>query len=135
MNQEHQTIGKRLNECQLDSVERRLESYLIIYAWKVLDGHITPHNTAPIHLATQKPTLATTGRKCAQLHLPSACPPTINTLQHNTVSRRGATLFTCLPTLIREVKGVKLEVFKRKLDKYLPGHTATLLPVLLPPPR
>ena len=126
---------ERLKECQLYSVERRLERHLIIYAWKALEGHITPQNTEPIHLATQKPTLARNGRKCAQLHLPSACPARLNTLQHHTVSRKGTTLFTCLPTLIREVKGVKLEVFKRKLDKYLPSHTATLLPVLQPPPQ
>ena len=115
---------ERLNECQLYSVERRLERYLIIYAWKVFEGHITPSKTEPIHLATQKTALARNGRKCAQLHLPSACLARIKTLQHNSVSMKGARLLNCLPKLIREVKGVKLEVFKRKLDKHLPGHTA-----------
>ena len=115
---ENLNYWQRLAEFDLYSIERRMERYHIIYTWKILEGQITPPKTDPIKPATNQDN-PRTGRKCAQLHLPSESSARVKTLQHHSISRKGARLFNHLPKHLRNTTNVKLEVFKRELDKFL----------------
>ena len=126
-----QNYWQRLIDFNLYSIERRLERYQMIYTWKILEGQITPPKTEAITPSNTND--ARTGRKCIQHHLPSRCQYKVKTLHYHSISQRGARLFNHLPKQLRNITGVKTEVFKRDLDRFLssipdqpgvPGYTA-----------
>ena len=104
---------ERLSNLKLFSVERRIERYIIIYVWKVLECLILAPETesiVPYFSARQ-------GRMCRRFNV-SDGPHIFQTLQYNSLSRCGARLFNCLPRYLRDVSGT-VSTFKEGLDKFL----------------
>ncbi|XP_076044735.1 uncharacterized protein LOC143027344 [Oratosquilla oratoria] len=105
---------ERLKNLQLYSLQRRRERYIIIYAWKILEGTV-PNPSPGDFRAQHHPRF---GRTCARKAV-SSCSQRIKTIQAESFFGAGPRLFNCLPRDIRDLKGVSTEAFKRRLDKFL----------------
>ena len=104
---------ERLSQLKLYSVERRIERYIIIYVWKVLECLIVAPETEIIvpYFSTRQ------GRMCKRFNVSSG-PHVFQTLQYNSLSRCGDRLFNSLPRYLRDVSGT-IPTFKAHLDKFL----------------
>ena len=107
-----QNYWMRLSSLKMNSQERRMERYRIIYIWKVLES-LVPN--CGVHLTNENPRL---GRKCKIPRLEPNGRRAIQTLREQSFQVNGARLFNCLPKLIREERRDQ-EDFKCKLDTFL----------------
>ena len=116
---------KRLKDLKLYSLERRRDRYRIIYVWKVLEGHVPNVNSK----ISSKPHVRL-GRMC---EIPTVKNGKQSKIINASFPVHGQRLFNTLPKCLRDITGVKLDTFKRALDKYLkrvpdepqlPGYTA-----------
>ncbi len=103
---------ERLQASGLQSTERRMERYKILYTWKALKG-LVPY--CGIHLAS---------RQGSRRGLLAAIPPlagsrmAIQTLKERALSTEGPRLFNSLPSVLRSIDESLLS-FKARLDSYL----------------
>jgi len=103
---------QRLKILHIYSQGRRQERYIIIYAWKILENLVPNPGLKP----TQCP------RKGRQLKVPNIVkksPCYVKTLKESSFSVRAPKLFNVLPKEIRGTRGCSVEIFKRRLDKFL----------------
>ena len=107
---------QRLEQLKLYSVQRRYERYSIIYTYKIIEG-LAPNlsaNKLQVLLNDRR------GRKCK---VPSVsgyqCPSAVRNAREASLAVRGPKLFNILPKSIRNVTGVSVNTFKRKLDHFL----------------
>ena len=110
-----QNYWDRLKSLNLYSLERRRERYRIIYVWKILEG-IVPNLTDRSKITTKSSLRF--GRIC--------CIPPLTTVNNRLQNLRdgsfcvnGPKLFNCVPSYIRNLKGIELPEFKKELDKFL----------------
>ena len=110
-----QDYWDRLKSLNLYSLERRRERYRIIYVWKILEG-IVPNLTDRSKIRTKSSLRF--GRIC--------CIPPLTTVNNRLQNLRdgsfcvnGPKLFNCVPSYIRNLKGIELPEFKKELDKFL----------------
>ena len=103
---------ERLKILALYSLERRRERYRILYVWKALRGFVPD----PGFTVTQNPR---TGHHIKVPKQNSCSPAWVKNLQRRTVLYRGAQLFNCLPTNLRQQDELSYESFKAKLDTFL----------------
>ena len=98
------------------SVHRRYERYSILYTYKIIEN-IAPNLTAnPIQTQYSE----RRGRLCKVPTLPNQqCPSLVKNLREASLCVRGPKLFNCLPKTLRNVTGVSVDCFKKKLDQYL----------------
>ena len=101
---------ERLAKIKLNSQQRRIERYQIIYVWKTLekivpDTNITLANdeTSRVGRMCKVPALKSKERKKREISFQIA----------------GPKLFNCLPKAIRNLKNIGVEEFKEKLDLFL----------------
>ena len=102
---------ERLKELRLYSLERRRDRYAVIYIWKILEGlvpnfGITSYNNPR------------TGRHCTVPKVPTASSK-VRTIYSNSLGFKGPQLFNSLPKDLRNLHGVGVEVFKKRLDALL----------------
>ena len=95
----------------LYSLERRRERYLIIYVWKILEGHVPNINCKII--STQHVRF---GRKC---NIPIVKNGRLQKACNASLTVNGVNLFNTLPKSVCDLSGVKVETFKSVLDTYL----------------
>ncbi len=116
---------KRLKDLKLYSLQRRRDRYRIIYVWKVLEGHVPNVNSK----ISSKPHVRL-GRMC---EIPTVKNGKQSKIINASFPVHGQRLFNTLPKCLRDITGVKLDTFKRALDKHLkrvpdepqlPGYTA-----------
>ena len=101
---------ERLNALKMNSEQRRLEIYQIIYVWKIMEG-LTPNCGV-----NWCPTEERLGRSCK-------IPPfkglaSVQTLRNQSFQVSGPRLFNSIPKSIRNLKNCDLSVFKEKLDLF-----------------
>ena len=101
----------RLKHLRMNSVQRRIERYKIIYVWKTIQGMV-PENG--VCLAPDNERI---GRLCKIPNLKHA--ERLKREQSFQVS--GPRVFNCLPKKLRNVSDCTLEEFKEQLDDYLSG--------------
>ena len=112
----HLDYWSRLQCLNLYSIQRRMERYIVLYVWKILEG-MAPNTT--VHPITSQYNQRR-GRTCIIPRLPHhTCPSKIRNLREASFSVRGPQLFNCLPQAVRNIEGVSLLTFKSHLDKAL----------------
>ena len=107
---------QRLEQLKLYSVQRRYERYSIIYTYKIIEG------LAP-NLSANKLQVLFSERRGRMCKVPSLsgyqCPSAVRNAREASLAVRGPKLFNILPKSIRNVTGVSVNTFKRKLDHFL----------------
>ncbi len=111
-NMDHMNYWERLLELKMNSQERRMERYRIIYVWKILEGRV-PNPGINSHITLRK------GRLCKIPALVTQARESIKTLKDASFAVRGPKLFNFLPQNIRDKTGCSVESFKNILDQYL----------------
>ena len=113
---EHLTYQERLEKLDLYSLERRRERYFIIYIWKILEGLVPNITKNPILIYNDRNSRR--GRTCR-------IPPLVTrqgeslTMRENSFTVRGPKLFNLAPKEVRNLTGVSLERWKRRVDAWL----------------
>ena len=109
---------ERLKVLKLNSQQRRLERYRIIYTWKILEG-LAPNCDITLH----EPVSERAGRKCNIPKIKTKTRQSVKTLREQSFQVHGPQLFNCLPLSIRNKTKCSVLEFKEVLDNYL-----TLIP-------
>ena len=103
---------ERLKILKMNSQQRRLERYRIIYVWKVLQDLVPNPGIEGF----------TSERQGQMVKIPSInhkSSERIKTLRESSFQVHGPNLFNSLPANIRNLKKCGIEEFKEKLDSYL----------------
>ena len=98
----------------MNSQQRRLERYRIIYTWKVLEG-IVPN----CGINKSESNSERTGRKCTIPIVKSTTRQSVKTLRWQSFQVHGPQLFNSLPIYIRNMTKCSVLEFKEALDNYL----------------
>ena len=101
---------QRLKHLKMNSQQRRLERYRVIYTWKVLE------NLVP-NCGIQATESERRGRLVSIPTLKGS--PAIRKLREQSFQVNGPKLFNCLPPAIRNMTKVTVEEFKERLDMFL----------------
>ena len=101
---EHLGYWERLKSLKMYSIEHRLDRYLIIYSWKIIEKLVV---TPEPFSVTDKDTR--TGRKYN----------IVNSYNKDSPFTKAQKMFNKLPKEIRNITGVKVEIFKNHLDKFI----------------
>ena len=111
----HLNYYERLKALRLYSLQRRRERYRIIYTWKIIEDICPnlPMNPITVYIHPRK------GRFCMIPPIKTKSTQKVQTIKENTLAINGPRLFNTLPRKIREITDVKVDSFKRALDKYL----------------
>ena len=111
----HLNYYERLKALKLYSLQRRRERYRIIYTWKIIEDICPnlPMNPITVYIHPRK------GRLCMIPPIKTKSTQKVQTIKENTLAINGPRLFNTLPREIREITDVKVDSFKRALDKYL----------------
>ena len=109
----------QLKKLKLYSLERRRERYIIIYVWKILENFVPNFN----HEVNGNSAGGISyynhirhGRKCV---VPSLTKGRVQSIRYGALVASGPRLFNLLPKSIRNTSNSSVNVFKKKLDKYL----------------
>ena len=102
-----ETYWERLKKLKMNSQQRRIERYKIIYVWKTLEKMVPNTN---VHLASDENDRV--GRKCK---IPTLKPKE-RKKREESFQVSGPMLFNCLPKEIRNLRNVGVEEFKEQLD-------------------
>ena len=102
----------RLKVLGLNSQERRIERYRIIYTWKCLEG-LVPDCGLSIKNS------ARSGRHCEIEVLNNKSSKRIQTLKENSFTVNGPRLFNSLPNKLRNMTKCTVDEFKYQLDDFL----------------
>ena len=94
-------------------------SYTIIYIWRMLEGQVPCINSLDSGAKVKSIWHIRRGRDCQIPCINHHSPRNIQALKHATLAVRGQQLFNTLPRDIRNMTGCKVDMFKRRLDKYL----------------
>ena len=115
----HMSYWQKLKQLKLYSQERRRERYTIIYIWRMLEGQVPCINSLDGGAKVKSIWHIRRGRECQIPCINHHSPRNIQALKHATLPVRGQQLFNTLPRDIRNMTGCKVDMFKRRLDKYL----------------
>jgi ribonuclease P/MRP protein subunit RPP40 len=111
-----QNYWQRLKSLNMYSVQRRHERYSVLYIYKILEN-LAPNFTVN---KIESKYNSRRGRLCKIPTLPNQqCSSTVKNAREASLSIRGPRLFNSLPKCIRNVTGVSVNSFKRRLDKFL----------------
>ena len=102
---------QRLSKLSMNSEQRRLERYQVIYIWKIMEG-LTPNCGV-----TWSQTSERNGRLCKIPPLKGA--RSVQTLRSQSFQVSGPRLFNSMPKNLKNMKGCGLEDFKVTLDAFL----------------
>ena len=103
---------ERLTFLKINSQQRRLERYRIIYIWKILEG-LSPN----CGIVSDENELR--GRMCKLPKICKTASEAIKSQREQTLQVHGCKLFNKMPAEIRNVKKCSVEDFKFKLDNFL----------------
>ena len=109
----HLSYWERLKALKMNSEQRRLERYKIIYTWKVLQGEVP---NCGIKATSTEDRL---GRRCEVPKLAKKAKKSIQDLREASFQVSGPRLFNSLPKWLRNSTELCLEEFKEKLDSVL----------------
>ena len=115
----HMSYWQKLKIFKVYSQERRRERYTIIYIWRMLEGQVPCINSLYGGAKVKSIWHIRNGRECQIPCINHHSPRNIQALKHATLPVRGQELFNTLPRDIRNMTGCKVDMFKRRLDKYI----------------
>ena len=120
---------ERLKLLKLNSQERRMERYRIIYTWKTIEG-LVPNCGIKVHTNERR------GRFCEIPPINGRATQRLKTIREKSFNINGPKLFNALPSSIRNTSKCSIEEFKLKLDQWLSNipdqpKTLTLFPEAL----
>ena len=101
---------EKLSTIKMNSQQRRLEYYRIIYVWKTLEGKVPDCGVYEATGMSER-----LGRKCK---IP-ALKPKVRIKRDNSFQVAGPKLFNAMPKEVRNISCCGVEDFKKKLDSYL----------------
>ena len=102
---------ERLKAMRLNSMQRRLERYKMIYTWKTLEGLVS-NSGVKLYENERK------GRLC-QIPSHKSKVESIKTIRDNSFQVSGPTLFNLLPRDLRGLTNCGPVEFKTRLDEFL----------------
>ena len=103
---------ERLKSLRMNSEQRRMERYQILYTWKIMEG-LSPNcgvNWSPVEERN--------GRQCA-IPATNKGKASVKSMRNQSFQVAGPRLFNCLPKYLRNTKNCSIEEFKEKLDAFL----------------
>ena len=103
---------ERLSCLRLYSQERRRERYQIIFIWKV-SQHLVKGYTLPFMMSQRR------GRLVEVPPFVAESPAAVKRAKEASIRVKGAKLFNAIPQELRDMSGVKVDVFKAGLDTWL----------------
>ena len=108
----------RLDSLKIKSQQRRLERYIIIYIWKIIQG-LVPKPGVHTKISLRR------GRTCEIPMLISQAKNSLKSMKDGNFLVNGTRLFNSIPKSIRDMEDCSLNIFKNALDQYLssiPDH-------------
>ena len=108
----HLNYWQRLKHVKMNSQQRRIEWYKIIYTWKVLEN-VVPN--CGIESLSDESTR--NGRSCQIRRLIGS--QKLRTMRESSFQVAGPRLFNSLPKSIRNLTKISVDEFKGKLDQFL----------------
>ena len=117
---------EKLAYLKLNSQQRRMERYRILYIWKIIESKtLNPGVESSEHIRR--------GRLCLIPKLNLQASKSVQNLREHSFQVHGPMLFNSLPRKLRNMKGCPVEDFKACLDKFLEGvpdepNVSNLLP-------
>ena len=105
---------ERLQHLKMNSQQRRMERYRIIYCWKILEG-LAPN----CGIYTNNSLSERAGRKCSIPKINSKTRQSVKTLREQSFQVHGPQLFNCMPASIRNKSKCSVQEFKEALDQYI----------------
>lgn len=112
------TYWEQLKALSEYSLERRRERYLILYAWRIIEGQV-PNVCDPSSGGLRTKSHIRRGRYCVLPTISSQAPQSIQSLRHASFAVHAPRLFNSLPATLRNMTRCSLDAFKRKLDRFL----------------
>ena len=109
---------EQLSTLSLYSLQRRRERYILLYVWRILEG-LTPNFNQPNLGGIREYWNARRGRLCDVPIVKAQAPAAFRQMRYSSFGIIGPRLFNILPKELRNISNCTLEMFKRKLDKYL----------------
>ena len=109
---------EQLSTLSLYSLQRRRERYILLYVWRILEG-LTPNFNQPNLGGIREYWNARRGRLCDVPIVKARAPAAFRQMRYSSFGIIGPRLFNILPKELRNISNCTLEMFKRKLDKYL----------------
>ena len=107
----HMNYWERLLALRLNSQQRRIERYRIIYTWKILED-LVPNCGISESAANER-----LGRLCVVPKLVGSTQ--VRNLRSNSFQVTGPNLFNAIPKKIINLRGIGVDEFKEHLDTYL----------------
>ena len=104
----------RLKLLKMNSQQRRLERYRIIYTWKALEGLVPDCG-----IRTKNNPESRNGRECEVPSIVKKSSARVKSLREKSLQVHGPKLFNCLPKSIRNITKCDVDTFKEKLDLYI----------------
>ena len=104
----------RLKMLKMNSQQRRLERYRIIYTWKILEGYAPNCLITTSYAASERG-----GRMCSVPKIKSQTRHSVKTLRYQSFQVHGPQLFNTLPKYIRNMTKCGVPEFKEALDNFL----------------
>ena len=105
----HLNYWERLTILKMNSQQRRLERYRIIYIWKILENKVP-------NCGIKSDQNCSRGRMCILPPISKQSRLSIKTLREQTLQVHGTKLFNKLPWELRNMTSCTTEVFKEQLD-------------------
>ena len=94
------------------SQQRRRDRYLVIYMWKILEGHYYSH-------CNHTPPRGLVGSAQDKTYKPGLQRGYISTLLTSSLTYEGPKTFNALPKEVRSITGCPVRKFKSGVDKFL----------------
>lgn len=108
----HLNFWARLNKLNMNSIQRRMERYRIIYSWKMIED-VVPN------FGIQYYTRQRLGRFCRIPKINNSALCSIQTLKESSFTVKGPQLFNILPQHLRDLTNCSVLKFKTHLDTFL----------------
>ena len=109
---EDKNYHQRLKSLKMYSLERRRERYMIINTWQQIEGQRENMMGFVMNERSRQRTIKATRVKWNKTSKNSS-------IIHNSPALKMMRLFNAIPGELRDITGVKVDMFKRKLDKWL----------------
>ena len=113
----HMNYWERLKELKMNSMQRRLERYKMIYTWKVIEG-LVPNCGIEAAEVQEEPDETRKGR-LIKVPKHKSKVQSIQKIRETSFQMSGPKLFNQLPRELRDLTKMGVEEFKQELDKFL----------------
>ena len=111
---EHINHWERLKLLHLYSQERRRERYMIIFLWKIAEGHVKGYTLEFTDCDNGR-----RGRMAISRPYVRTAPAAVRRAREGSLGIKGSRLFNLVPSHIRNMSRCTVDTFKKHLDEFL----------------